>query len=218
MNKALSILAAAIITISSCSGPDKGKAWNDSDRELASAILNDHTLSVVDSMGYALLKKGYNAGSGYNQTWIRDFNTFIETVLKVADPADVRKALLTFFLMQQPNGEIVDGYVLKEDFNWSDESTYTSPNAPGYIGFKNTVETDQETSLIQAVRKYIDITGDKDILSEDLAGETALDRLKDAVNYLMREKYDPETGLLTGALTSDWGDVENDPVWYSVFA
>ena len=207
----LFLLFTVIHVSPSCSGTGGNNAWNDSDRELARSILNDRTLSVVDSMGHALLRKGYNAGSGYNQTWIRDFNTFIETALDVAAPADVRKALMTFFLMQQENGEIVDGYVPEEDFNWQDDYTYTSPNAPGYIGFKNTVETDQETSLIQAVRKYIDVTGDKDILYEDLAGKTALERLNDAVDYLMREKYDPGTGLLTGALTSDWGDVENDP-------
>ncbi len=31
---------------------------------------------------------------------------------------------------------------------------------PRYAGHKNTVETDQESSLIQAVYKYIQITGD----------------------------------------------------------
>ncbi len=195
-----------------CASPEgKRETWNDSDRELARAILKDRTLSVVDSMGHALLKKGYNAGSGYSQTWIRDFNTFIETAMDVAGTSDVRKALSTFFLMQQPNGEIVDGYVPEDEFTWDDENTYTSPAAPGITGFKNTVETDQETSLIQAVRKYVQRTGDRGFLTADMAGKTVLERMKEAVDYLLREKSDQGTSLLTGALTADWGDVENDP-------
>ena len=203
------VLAVALL---SCSGPKERKAWNDSDKELASVILRDRTLDVVDSMGHALLSKGYNAGSGYNQTWIRDFNTFIEAALEVVEPADVRKALSYFFLMQQENGEILDGYVPEDEFGWVDDHTYASPAAPGFTGFKNTVETDQETSLVQAVRKYVEITGDRAFLSADMAGKTVLKRLEEALDYLMREKLDPGYRLLTGALTADWGDVENDPV------
>ena len=205
-------IAVFAVALFSCSGPREKRAWNDADKELASAILNDRTLDVVDSMGHALLRKGYNAGSGYNQTWIRDFNTFIEAVLDVVEPADVRDALSKFFLMQQDNGEILDGYVPDEEFEWDDDHTYTSSAAPGLTGFKNTVETDQETSLVQAVRKYVERTGDRDFLSADMAGKTVLERLKEAIDYLMREKLDPGSQLLTGALTSDWGDVENDPV------
>ncbi len=210
--KSTLIIAAFAAVCLSCSGPRGNKAWNDSDKELANAILHDNTLDVVDNMGRALLQKGYNAGSGYNQTWIRDFNTFIETILEVVEPGDVRNALSTFFLMQQENGEIIDGYVLEKDFTWKDDQLFTSPAAPGYVGFKNTVETDQETSLVQAVRKYVEKSGDRDFLSADMAGKTVLKRLEEAMDYLMREKFDAGYQLLTGALTADWGDVENDPV------
>ena len=208
----LAVLSVVVIMAGSCSSRQKGKAWNDSDKELAHAILSDRTLDVVDSMGHKLLLRGYNAGDGYNQTWIRDFNTFIETILDVVDPSDVRLALTTFFLMQQENGEILDGFVPLDEFEWDDPYTYESPYAPGMVGFKNTVETDQETSLIQAVRKYVEKTGDEAFLEEKIAGKTALQRLSDAVDYLMREKLDPTHKLLTGALTADWGDVEDDPV------
>lgn len=209
---ALSLLTVTILLAGSCATQPKGRAWNDSDKELAHAILTDRTLDVVDSMGHKLLLRGYNAGDGYNQTWIRDFNTFIETILEVVDPADVRGALTTFFLMQQENGEILDGFVPEDEFEWDDPNTYTSPDAPGMIGFKNTVETDQETSLIQAVRKYVELTGDRAFLEEDIAGKTVLFRLTKAADYLLQEKLDPGYKLLTGALTADWGDVEDDPV------
>ena len=110
----LLLLSSVVILAGSCSTRPKAQAWNDSDKELAHAILSDHTLDVVDSMGHKLLLRGYNAGDGYIQTWIRDFNTFIETILEVVEPADVKEALTTFFLMQQENGEILDGYVPRE--------------------------------------------------------------------------------------------------------
>ena len=208
----LLLLSSVVILAGSCSTRPKGHAWNDSDKELAHSILADRTLDVVDSMGHKLLLRGYNAGDGYNQTWIRDFNTFIETILEVAEPADVKKALTTFFRMQQENGEIIDGYIPRAEFNWDDPDTFEFPNAPDMVGFKNTVETDQETSLIQAVRKYVEKTGDRAFLEEEVAGKTVLRRLSDAVEYLMNEKLDPGHKLLTGALTADWGDVEDDPV------
>lgn len=58
--KALLVAATAVLLLS-CSSPRERRAWNDSDRELAHSILQDRTLSVVDSMGRGLLQKGYNA-------------------------------------------------------------------------------------------------------------------------------------------------------------
>ena len=193
------IVLVSILTASlSCSSPDKDASWNDSDLELAKAILSDKTLDKVVDMGKVLLSKGYNAGSGYSEVWIRDMNTFIETSLEVVDPTDVKNALSYFLLLQQPNGEIIDGYVLKDNSNLGDPNPYYSDNAPSHVGFKNTVETDQETSLVQAVRKYAEKTGDIAFLSEDMAGKTVYQRLCDAMEYLLREKFDSKYGLLTG--------------------
>lgn len=181
--------------------------------KLAKEIREDRSIQVVDSMGRAILAQGFNAGSGYSQVWARDMNTFVETACEVVDPEEVKGAIKVFFALQQPNGEMIDGYVLKGEFNWDDSVRYYTDAAPDHVGFKNTVETDQETSLIQIVGKYIDKTGDRGILKEVVAGKTIYDRMKDMVAYLLREKYNKEYGLLTGALTADWGDVQaNDSV------
>lgn len=193
---------AALAALTACS-PDP-------DRALAKQIMDDATLATVDSMGRAILSRGLNAGSGYSQVWARDMNTFVETALDTVPPQDIRGAILMFFALQQPNGEMVDGYVLKEDFTWYDPVGYYSDAAPRHVGFKNTVETDQETSLIQIVGKYVRKTGDKSILLERVAGRTVYRRIEDMIGYLMREKYDARYGLLTGALTADWGDVQPD--------
>ena len=177
-------------------------------QDLVNSIENNRFFEQVDSMGRAILTQGLNAGSGYSQVWARDLNTFIETACEVVPVQDLRGALLVFFGLQQPNGEIVDGYVLKGQDNWGDPKKYLSKFAPEHVGFKNTVETDQETSLIQAVAKYIRKTGDTSILKEKVGGKTVYHRMKMIVDYLMKEKYDAKHGLIYGAMTADWGDVQ----------
>lgn len=174
-------------------------------QQLAETILNDTTLHQVDSMARSIISQGFNAGSGYSQIWARDMNTFIEVACEETNQTDIRNAILLFFALQQPNDEMIDGYVLKPDFTWYDNHPYYADAAPDHVGFKNTVETDQESSLIQIVGKYIRKTGDTSILREDVAGRTVLERMDD---YLMRERYSEQYGLLFGAMTADWGDVQ----------
>ena len=190
------------VTLFSCSVRDNSK------KELAAKILADSTMVKVDKMARELMKKGFYAGSGYQMVWARDMNTFIELFCEEYDTKVIRENLLMFFHFQQENGELLDGYVPREAFNWGDPNTYESATAPGHIGFKNTVETDQETSLIQAISKYIRKTADKSILDETVAGKTVYDRLVFAIGYLLNERYSEKFGLITGATTFVWGDVQ----------
>lgn len=198
-NYCFAVLLSSLLL--SCTAPTKN-------RQLAETIRQDASLETVDSMARAVIRKGFNAGSGYSQIWARDMNTFIEVACEESDPKDLRNAILLFFALQQPNDEMIDGYVLKPEFTWNDNTPYYSDAAPDHVGFKNTVETDQETSLIQIVGKYIRKTGDASILQENVAGRTVLERMDDMVDYLMRERYDEKYGLLYGAMTADWGDVQ----------
>ena len=166
-------------------------------QNLSKTILEDKSLNTVDSMAREVIKSGFNAGSGYSQIWARDMNTFIETACEENNPNDLRQAILLFFALQQPNNEMIDGYVLKEDFTWHDDTPYYSDAAPLHVAFKNTVETDQETSLIQIVGKYIQKTGDRAILTEIVAGKTVLQRMELMVDYLMKERYNEKYGLFT---------------------
>ena len=154
------------------------------------------------------MKKGFYAGSGYQMVWSRDLNTFIELSCEEYEVSIIRENLIMFFHFQQGNGEMLDGYVPKEAFTWGDPHPYESMSAPGHIGFKNTVETDQETSLIQAIYKYVSKTDDASILSEEVAGRTIIDRLEFSIDYLLSERFSAEYGLITGATTFDWGDVQ----------
>lgn len=195
----LLILSASLLMLISCESKEQ---------RLAQTILKDRQLDSVYDMATVLLKKGFNAGDGYPQVWIRDLNTFLETSLKVYSQDTIRQNLLIFLRLQQPNGEIVDGYVPEGRNTWGDPHIYTSAAYTKHIGFKNTVETDQETSLVQAFAKYIRTTGDKSILTEDINGKPAIKCLEQSIDYLLRERYSRKFGLLTGATTQDWGDVQ----------
>ncbi len=196
------------ITISVTAETDKGV----SSATLAKEILADQNLRAVHQMAQKLLKTGLTAGSGYGEVWIRDLSTFIEVALEVNEPPRFREALLTFFKFQGANGDIVDGYIPKDRANVNYKYR-ASPLAPTLLAHKNTVETDQESSLVQAIRKYVTVTGDRAILDETIAGRRVRERLAEALEYVLKERFDKSHGLVWGATTADWGDVQPEHAW-----
>lgn len=175
--------------------------------ELAAQILADQNLIEVHRKAQDVLKGGLNAGSGYSQVWVRDMNTFIEIALEVNPHERFREALLNFCKLQGPHGDIVDGYVSLNPEKV--KSAYrVSPLAPELMAFKNTVETDQESSLVQAVFKYVTVTQDKSILEEQIDGTSVRERLGQAMNYVLTERFDKKHDLVWGGTTIDWGDVQ----------
>lgn len=182
------------------------------DQALARKILEDSNLTEVLSRAKKLLTGGLNAGSGYGEVWIRDLNTFIELGLQVNDPAPIREALLTFFKFQGPDGDIVDGYI-PEARAGVGYKYRRSTLVPGLLAHKNTVETDQESSLIQAVRKYVTVTRDRSILDESIDGLSVRARLALALDYVLHHRFDARHGLVWGATTADWGDVQPEHEW-----
>ncbi len=176
--------------------------------------INNSDYDKVEQMALDILKTGFNAGDGYNQVWARDLNTFIKYSCRVLPHDTVRNALLKFFYFQGFDGNMVDGYEQVPDGYIADNyAVYKRYDMPGYVFHKNTVETDQETSLIQAVYKYIQETGDKDFLYEYVNGTTVLDRMNKMLDFLMKHRYNRDYGLIWGATTADWGDVQPLHPW-----
>jgi hypothetical protein len=205
---ALATLPRAVAQINSASSvltSPVGSA-GPSQQKLAKRILADPTLGEVHRMAQDLLKGGLNAGSGYGQVWIRDLNTFIEVALEVNKPSFFREALLTFVKFQGSDGNIVDGYT-PQDKAWNN-TFRTNPLVPGLAAYKNSVETDQESSLVQAVYKYITVTHDETILHERIAGVAVQERLGQALHYVLSQRFDSKHGLIWGGTTVDWGDVQ----------
>lgn len=197
----------AFLFFTSCTSSDK--------QEIRDKIINNQYYTFVKEKALEIVKTGFNAGDGYGEVWIRDYNTFIELSGEVYGKETLRENLLVFFRMQGADGNIIDGFIPREkatqtpggyDYIFSDLE-------PRYAGHKNTVETDQESSLIQAVSKYIRITGDKAFLQENVAGKTIAERLEDALEFLMQKRYNEKYGLLWGATTADWGDVQPEHEW-----
>jgi len=75
------------------------------------------------------------------------------------------------------------------------------------------VETDQESSLVQAVYKYVKTTGDRAFLDEEVNKKTVAERLTDAMDFLLNHRFSREYGLIIGATTADWGDVQPEHGW-----
>jgi len=182
------------------------------DRELARKILEDKRLDEVRERAKAVMATGFNAGDGYGEVWIRDLATFIDLACEVHPPETVRGRLLVFFQFQGDDGNIVDGYIPREKANVSYDYR-KSAAAPEYLAHKNTVETDQESSLVLAVADYVRITGDRSILDEAIEGVPVAERLGRALQYLREHRFSEKYGLIWGATTADWGDVQPEHAW-----
>ncbi|MCC8407913.1 hypothetical protein LJ707_03165 [Mucilaginibacter sp. UR6-1] len=180
-------------------------------KQLAAKILNDKRLDTIQQRALNLLN-GFSAGTSYNEVWIRDLNTFIKGSLKVHPPETVKNMLLMFFKIQGDDGNIVDGLVDTAKAHVGYNYRY-SKLLPAWAAHKNTVETDQESSLIQAVRKYIEVTGDRSILDKVIDGKSVMRRMEDAMMYVLNERWSAKYGLVKGATTIDWGDVQPESGW-----
>lgn len=179
---------------------------------LAEKIKTNSTFPLIVEKAKAVMKTGFNAGDGYGEVWIRDYNTFIDLACDVYDPNVVKENLLVFFNLQGTDGNIVDGFIPKSKAGAGYDYIYTKLEIR-YAGHKNTVETDQETSLIQAIYKYIKRTGKRDILAEKVGDKTVAVRMEEAMEYLLSHRYSARYNLIWGATTADWGDVQPEHEW-----
>lgn len=208
--KNLTTLLILLMIAFACSTPAKKEAI---DKELAAKIAQNEYFPLVKSKALEIMKTGFNAGDGYREVWIRDYNTFIELAAQVFPKEELKENLLVFCRMQGDDGNIIDGFtpidkVGKEAYDFA-----YSKLEPRYAAHKNSVETDQESSLIQAVYKYIQLTGDTTILTEPVGDKTVAERLEWAMDFLMKNRFNEKYGLIIGATTADWGDVQPEHGW-----
>lgn len=184
-------------------------------KELSAKIMNNSEFNQVKTKALEVVKTGFNAGDGYGEVWIRDYNTFIELSAEVFDSKELEENLLVFFRLQGDDGNIVDGFIPKEKAVTTEEGYQyiNSELEPNYSGHKNTVETDHESSLVQAVYKYIKKTGNTDYLSEKVGEQTIAERMERAMQFLMDYRWSSKYGMIFGATTADWGDVQHSHPW-----
>lgn len=185
MKSFTSLCIAVLLALTSCSHTDN--------HALAEKILSDTLMTRVEDMAVEMIMSGYNAGTGYAATWIRDFYTLEELALDHKDHAEIEDVLVTFMEIQGEDGNIPDGYRFEDGER---------------VAHKNTIETDQESSFILAVCLYVDYTGNKEFLSREVCGMTVTEHMEAAINYLLTSRYDSAHGLIWGGTTADWGDVQ----------
>ena len=183
--------------------------------ELKEKILNNEYFAFTKEKALEIVKTGFNAGDGYGEVWIRDYNTFIELSAEVYPEETLKENLRVFFRLQRDDGNIIDGFIPKEKaMQTADGYQYIFTELePDYAGHKNTVETDHETSLVQAVYKYVEKSGDTAFLDERIGDRTVAERLEWSMEFLLNHRWSEEHGLIYGATTADWGDVQHCHPW-----
>ncbi len=133
--------------------------------------------------------KGFSPGTDYPQFWIRDIATFLGYA-KLYYPLEIFKEnIIEFLKYQDKRGGIPDWY----DLNGESD--------------KNTVETDQESSLVLAA--YEVFKSEPDWVRTVVNGNKILKKLSIALDYVWKYKRNKKFDLIENGLTADWGDVDN---------
>ena len=192
-----------------------GQANKKLNKELVDQIKMNENIPFVKSKAIDVVKSGFNAGDGYGEVWIRDYNTFIELSAEVYPKEALKENLRVFFRLQGNDGNIIDGFIPKEKaIPTKDGYKFIFTDLePKYAGHKNTVETDHETSLIQAVYKYVKKTGDAQFVNERIGDKTVAQRMEWSMEFLLNHRWSENHGLIWGATTADWGDVQQCHPW-----
>ena len=136
--------------------------------------------------------RGFAAGTSYPQVWLRDAATIIPGSRYYYPEEYLTSWLEEHLAFQKDSGSLED---------WVDSRGRSD---------KNTVETDQEASAVQSAYQIFLLKGPEGRiwLEKQVAGQTILDRLEKSLLYLFAERWNKECGLITGAHTADWGDVD----------
>lgn len=132
---------------------------------------------------------GFAAGSDYPAVWIRDTATLIKYAMHFYPRSMLAKSIELFLEHQGNAGDIVDSIDLKGNTD------------------KNTVETDQESSLVLAAASVA--AADPAWLNKKISGQAVIQRLEQALEWVWQHKLNKEYQLITSAFTADWGDLDN---------
>ena len=132
---------------------------------------------------------GFAAGLHYPQIWLRDANTTIGISKYFYDTSYLTSWFLEHLAHQEQDGSLYD---------WIDTRGRSD---------KNTTESDQEASAVQIAHQMYEILG-TEWLESEIDKKSIIDRLEKALLFVFQSRYEPNHGLIKGAHTADWGDVD----------
>ena len=161
---------------------ETGREWLDREQYLLRQVLRNNEIRLGGELF------GFAAGSTYPQIWIRDTATLMFYARFFYPLPALQKMVDRFFISQDPDGQIQD---------WVDTVGRCD---------KNTVETDQESSLVLAACQLA--LCDPGWLNGEVAGISRLLRLDRALEWVWSRRRDRTCGLIWSGFTADWGDVE----------
>ncbi|ULT24333.1 hypothetical protein KUH03_35825 [Sphingobacterium sp. E70] len=96
-------------------------------------------------MATNVIKAGFNAGDGYSEVWIRDYNTFITLATKVHPMIRSKISWAYFLNCRVPMAISLMALSKIQPKEWCFRLLYNHESlAAEYAGHKNTVETDQK--------------------------------------------------------------------------
>jgi hypothetical protein len=133
--------------------------------------------------------EGFAAGKNYPQIWLRDANTIIPVSRYIYGKSFLTSWIEEHLAFQKKDGSLQDWIDSRGKFD------------------KNTTETDQESSAVQASFQIYTMLGPQ-WLRKKIMDKTILDRLDLALQHVLDFRWNKQYGLFAGAHTADWGDVD----------
>lgn len=162
------------------------------------------------------LVKGFGAGRGYPQIWLRDSATIIPASRYYYAAEYLTTWLEEHLSYQGDDGSLNDWIASGPVVNFQQSGAPKArevyrENTGGetiiIAADKNSTEADQETSAVDAAYQVFMMTGDRNWLNKSIRGRTLLERLDLSLEYLLKARFDSKHGLVSNAFTADWGDV-----------
>jgi hypothetical protein len=148
---------------------------------------------------------GFRPGKAYAEMYVRDIAWGMETA-QYYYPDEYLREPIEAYLRRQYTANTV-----------SSDSDFGVVAGAGAIGGiinpngrsnKQTITTDEETSLIHAAYLYYNMAYDTAWLESQINGLTIIERLNLAADWLYTHRLDQKLQLLWRGHTTDWGDVK----------
>lgn len=148
---------------------------------------------------------GFRPGKAYPEMYIRDIAWGMEAA-QYYYPDQYLRDPIEAFLRRQYTAETVS---LDGDFGvGAGSGAIGGILTPQGRSNKQTITSDEETSLIHAAYLYYQMTYNTAWLRSSINGRPIIERLNAAAEWLYRTRLDPESQLLWRGHTTDWGDVK----------
>ncbi|MEW5961263.1 MAG: trehalase family glycosidase, partial [Chloroflexota bacterium] len=148
---------------------------------------------------------GFRPGKVYPEMYVRDIAWGMETAQYYYPDEYLREPIEAYLRRQYTaNSRSLDG-----DFGVAaGAGAIGGIITPAGRSNKQTITTDEETSLIHAAYLYYNMAYDTDWLQQPINGLPLIERLNLAADWLYAKRLDRGSQLLWRGHTTDWGDVK----------